>query len=95
MRLLVIVTLLVCVSTALVGPTTFFGLLVAHLAYRVVGTHRHVVTLPAAAGCAVLCLVAGQLVFEQVLGFSGSLSIIVEFLGGIMFITMFLRRSRS
>ena len=90
-----IVTLLVCVSTALVGPTTFFGLLVAHLAYRVVGTHRHVVTLPAAAGCAVLCLVAGQLVFEQVLGFSGSLSIIVEFLGGIMFITMFLRRSRS
>src|SRR5699024_414349 len=47
-QLLIMVTVLVSVSTALVGPITFFGLLVANLAYLVSGTNRHAVTLPMA-----------------------------------------------
>ncbi len=89
---LTVVIVLVSTSTALVGPTTFLGLLVAHLAYRAAGTHRHAVTVPAATLVAVITLVGGQLVLERVLGFSGSLSIVVEFAGGLVFLLLFLRR---
>lgn len=89
------VALLVATATALVGPTSFFGLLVAHLAYRLVGSTKHEHTLPAAALAAVVCLVGGQLLFERVLGFEGSLSMVVEFLGGILFIALLLGRSRA
>lgn len=81
---MVFVSLLVAVSTALVGPTSFFGLLVAHLAYRVMGTGRHAFTIPAAALASVIALAGGQLLFERLLGFEGSLSMVVEFVGGIV-----------
>lgn len=91
--ILVLVTVLVSVSTALVGPVTFFGLLVANLAYQVAGTSRHAVVLPVAVLLATICLVGGQLVLERVFSFNTALSIIIEFLGGITFIALILRRT--
>lgn len=93
MRVLVLVAVLVSVSTALVGPTTFFGLLVAHLAYQLMPAARHAVTIPAASLCALIALIGGQVIFEEILGFEGSLSMVVEFLGGIVFIILLCRRS--
>ncbi len=95
MQALAIVALLVGVATALVGPTLFFGLLVAHLAYAVLGTDRHAWTLPGAALSGVIALVGGQFLFERVLGLEGSLSMVVEFVGGLLFIGLILRRTRS
>lgn len=88
---LMIIAVLVSVSTALVGPVTFFGLLVSNLAYRLMNTHRHAFILPAAALVAVICLVMGQVIVEQLFGFSTSLSIVIEFFGGIVFIVLLLR----
>ena len=93
MRVLVMVSILVAVSTALVGPVTFFGLLVANLAYLLVDTHRHRLILPVAALVAVLVLMGGQLVLERLLGFNGALSIVIEFLGGIVFLIILVRRA--
>lgn len=95
MRLLVLIAVLVAVATALVGPTTFFGLLVAHLAYQLFSSQKHVVIVPAASLCALIALIGGQVVFERLLGFDGSLSIVVEFLGGIVFIVLLLRRASA
>lgn len=95
LRILLLVAVLVGTSTALVGPTMFFGLLVAHLGYRAVGGHRHAHTLPAVALVGVTTLVAGQLLFERVLGFEGSLSMVVEFVGGITFLVLLLRSTRA
>lgn len=92
---LVLVALLVGTSTALVGPTMFFGLLVAHLTYRVVGTHHHAFTVPAVGFAGIITLVGGQLLFERILGFEGSLSMVVEFVGGITFLVLLLRSSRA
>jgi iron complex transport system permease protein len=77
---------LVSVSTALVGPVTFFGLLVANLAYLLmpVATHRHV--LPAAVLIAFIALVFGQTVLERALGYNTALAIVIEFAGGLFFI---------
>lgn len=90
---LMMVAILVSVSTALVGPVTFFGLLVAHLAYQIAGTHRHLFVLPAAALLAVICLVGGQLVLERVFAFDTALSIVIEFAGGIVFLALLIRGS--
>ncbi|WP_199849786.1 iron chelate uptake ABC transporter family permease subunit [Blastococcus sp. Marseille-P5729] len=95
MRLLVLIAILVAVATALVGPTTFFGLLVAHLAYQFFSSQKHAVIVPAASLCALIALIGGQVVFERILGFQGSLSMVVEFLGGIVFIVLLLRRASA
>ncbi|PIO98083.1 iron chelate uptake ABC transporter family permease subunit [Pleomorphomonas carboxyditropha] len=92
-RILVLVTLLVSVSTALVGPVTFFGLLVANLAYMLVPDARHTRTLPAAVLVAVICLVGGQMLLERVLDYSTALSIVIEFAGGLFFILFLLREA--
>lgn len=88
------VALLVAVSTALVGPVLFFGLLVSALAYRLFATPYHAVLLPAAALIAALILVAGQTLFERAFSFAGTLSIIIEGAGGIVFLTLLLSRKR-
>lgn len=92
MRLLVLIAILVSVATALVGPVTFFGLLVANLAYQVMGSDKHRLTLPAAALIACIFLVGGQFILERVFSFNSALSVVVEFLGGLMFIALLLRR---
>lgn len=88
---LVLVAILVSVSTALVGPVTFFGLLVANLAYLLAGTHKHRFVLPVAVLIAIICLVGGQLILERVFAFDTALSIIIEFLGGIVFLVLLIR----
>ena len=92
MQLFTIVSIMVAASTALVGPILFFGLIVANLAYSVTGSFRHVWTLPASVLLGVLCLLGGQLVLERLLGFGGSLSVIIEFAGGIFFLFLVLRK---
>lgn len=91
MIILALVSVLVSVSTALVGPITFFGLLVASLAHLIMGSSRHRHILPAAALLSVICLVGGQTVLERVFSFNTALSIIIEFAGGVVFILLLLR----
>ncbi|MGQ4494491.1 iron chelate uptake ABC transporter family permease subunit [Dermabacteraceae bacterium P13115] len=93
LEVLVSVSLLVSAATALTGPTLFFGLLIAHLGYLAMGTNRHVYTLPAAALCGLISLVGGQLILEQLLDFATLLSVVINFAGGVLFITLLLRRS--
>lgn len=91
MIVLMIVTVLVSVSAALVGPVTFFGLLIANLAYVVMPTGKHRYVLPAAVLLAIVCLVGGQTILERVFAFDTALSIVVEFAGGLFFILYLLR----
>ncbi|GAB94729.1 putative iron-siderophore ABC transporter permease protein [Kineosphaera limosa NBRC 100340] len=93
LRVLLVVVLLVAVSTALVGPTMFFGLIAAHLGYQAVGSYRHRFALPAAALVGALVLVGGQTALDRLLHLDLNLAIIVEFVGGLLFITLLLRRS--
>lgn len=89
---LFLVAILVSVSTALVGPVSFFGLLVSGMTYEYTKTYKHSILIPAAFLIAALSLVLGQVVFEHILGLKGVLSVVIEFLGGIVFIFFLLRR---
>lgn len=86
--LMLLTAMLVAVSTALVGPIMFFGLLVSALTYQWFQTPHHRVLLPAAALVATVILVFGQLVFERYLGMAGSLSMVIEGLGGVLFLAL-------
>ncbi|GEO12443.1 iron chelate uptake ABC transporter family permease subunit [Microvirga aerophila] len=88
---LVLVAVLVSVSTALVGPVTFFGLLVASLAYQIAGSHKHALVLPVATLLAIVCLVGGQFVLERIFAFDTALSIVIDFVGGIVFLALLIR----
>ncbi|MDQ0063606.1 iron chelate uptake ABC transporter family permease subunit [Paenibacillus harenae] len=94
-RMLICVAVLVATSTALVGPITFLGLLVANVAYRVVGTYRHSTVLPAAILISVASLIGGQLVVERIFTFSTSLSVILNFIGGGYFLILMLKEDKT
>lgn len=88
---LALVSLLVAVSTALVGPVAFFGLIVAGLTHGLARSSRHRVMLPAAALIAAIILVGGQFLFERILGQQATLSVVVEFAGGLFFLYLLIR----
>lgn len=90
--MLIVIALLIAFSTALVGPLTFYGFLVALLAYQLAGSYRHAVVLPMAFLLGVLTLVVGQFLLQHVFSAAGYLNIIIEFVGGILFLVVLLRK---
>ncbi|MCG8709037.1 iron chelate uptake ABC transporter family permease subunit [Brenneria sp. 4F2] len=90
--ILLLVSVLVAISTALVGPLTFLGFMVANLAYLMVGSSQHRFLLPAAFLLGIVALVGGQLVLEHLLNMSGALSVVIEFIGGSLFILLLLKK---
>lgn len=88
LRLLIVIAVLVATATAFVGPVTFLGLLVCAITNRVSNNMNHSERLILVSLVAMLCLVLGQVVFEQVLNLAGVLSVVIEFVGGIVFLLM-------
>ena len=91
---LAVIAVLVSVSTALVRPVAFLGLLVALLAYQLTGTFRHRNTALAAGIIAIIALVGGQFLHEELPGSATRLSVIISFVGGGYLILLLLRESR-
>ncbi len=89
LHVIIAISAMVAASTALVGPVTFLGLIVANLAYGAVG-HRHVRSIPAAIAIGALALVGGQLILDRVLGFATELPVVIEFVGGVFFLILIL-----
>ncbi|WP_055106195.1 iron chelate uptake ABC transporter family permease subunit [Paenibacillus ihumii] len=94
-RMLIVVAILISISTALVGPITFLGLLVANVAYQFLNTYRHKQLIAGASLISIIALVGGQLVVERVFTFSTSLSVIINFIGGVYFIYLLLKENKS
>jgi iron complex transport system permease protein len=90
-----LLSVLVAVSTALVGPITFLGLLASALARELIPDHRHRLILPAAALLGAVILIAGQFLFERLLGLQSTLAVVVELFGGAAFLVLVLRRRAS
>ncbi|MEC1720033.1 iron chelate uptake ABC transporter family permease subunit [Schinkia azotoformans] len=85
-RLLIIISVLVSVSTALVGPITFLGLLVVNVAHEFLKTYRHSQLILGSIFISIIALVGGQLLVERVFTFSTTISVIINFIGGVYFI---------
>ncbi|WP_194784627.1 iron chelate uptake ABC transporter family permease subunit [Actinomyces haliotis] len=91
---LVLVSVLMAVSTALVGPMTFLGFLVATLTYQASDTYDHRYLFPMSVSLALLVLTGSYLLMKHVLGAQGVVSIIIELVGGVTFLVAVLRKGR-
>lgn len=94
-QFLIIIAVLVSISTALVGPITFLGLLVVNVTYEFMKTYRHRYLLTGSLLISIITLVGGQLIVEKVFTFTTTLSVIINFVGGVYFIYLLLKGSRT
>jgi len=90
-NVLLLSAVLVSVSTALVGPILFFGLLVTNLTREWFTTYQHKTLLIACSALSVFALLAGQWLIEKVFEFQTTLSVVINFIGGIYFLSLILR----
>ncbi|ABS20718.1 iron chelate uptake ABC transporter family permease subunit [Bacillus cytotoxicus] len=94
-KLLIVIAILVSISTALVGPITFLGLLVVNVAREFLYTYKHKYLIMGSIFISIIALVGGQLIVERVFEFNTTLSVIVNFVGGVYFIYLLLKESKS
>lgn len=95
MNILILSSVLIATATALVGPITFLGLIVANLAYQYFVTYKHSTLILGASLISIIALVGGQFLVEHILDLRTTLSVIINFIGGIYFIYLLLKESRS
>ena len=93
-KMLVAVSILVSVSTALVGPITFLGILVTNLAYQMLKDYRHRIIIPTAILISLVALIGGQFLVERVFEFNTTIGVIINFIGGLYFIYILLKEER-
>lgn len=93
-RLLLGVTICIAVATAMVGPISFLGLIIANLSRQLLQTFRHGQLILGSAMFGTIVLVAGQLIVEHVFTYSIPVSVFITVGGGIYFLYLLLTRRR-
>ncbi|NLB19721.1 MAG: iron chelate uptake ABC transporter family permease subunit [Clostridium sp.] len=86
--------ILISVSTALVGPITFLGILVTNLSRELLKTYKHKELFLGATLVSGIALIYGQLLVERVFTFSAPISVLINFVGGAYFIYLLLKESK-
>ena len=95
LQVLVLIAVLVSVSTAFVGPIAFLGLIVVSIARAIHRTAKHGELLVAAALVSIIVLVGGQTVLERMLGLITPVGVVIDLLGGLVFIILILKGMRA
>ena len=91
-RLLLGVTLFIAVATAMVGPISFLGLILANLSRQLLKTYKHSFLMLGSALFGIIVLVGGQLIVDQVFTYSVPISVFITVGGGIYFLYLLLTR---
>lgn len=93
-KMLTFVSILVSVATALVGPITFLGILVVNLTHELTKSYKYNLLIPVSILISIIALVGGQFILERLLNFGGTISIIINFVGGLYFIRLLLKEGK-
>ena len=91
-RLLLGVTLCIAVATAMVGPISFLGLIIANLSRQLLRTYRHWQLVLGSAFFGMIVLVFGQLLVEHAFSYAIPVSVFITVGGGIYFLYLLLAR---
>ena len=94
-RLLLGVTLCIAVATAMVGPISFLGLIIANLARQFLKTYRHPQLILGSALFGMIVLVGGQLLVEHVFTYSIPVSVFITVGGGLYFLYLLLAAKKA
>ena len=91
-RLLLGVVLCIAIATAMVGPISFLGLIIANLARQMLKTHKHSHLIVGSALMGMLAIIAGQLVSQHVFSYAVPISTFITIGGGIYFLYLLLSK---
>ncbi len=94
-RLLLGVTLYIAVATAMVGPISFLGLIIANLARQLMKTYRHTSLITAAFLIGAIVLVGGQIIVEHIYSYSVPISVFITVGGGLYFLYLLFQQRRA
>lgn len=94
-RLLLAVTLCISVATAMVGPISFLGLIIANLSRQMLKTYRHTQLILGSALFGTIGLILGQLIVERVFVYAIPVSVFITVGGGIYFLYLLLAGKRA
>lgn len=90
-QIMIVITVMIAISTALVGPVLFFGLITVSLTRELFNKFQHRFLIIASSLLAVFLLVTGQWLVEKVLTFQTTISVIINFAGGSYFLWLLLK----
>lgn len=93
-KLLLGVTLLIAIATAMVGPISFLGLIIANLSRQLFKTYRHTYLIIGSALIGMVTLLAGQALIERIFNFSANISAFINVGGGVYFLYLLLKNRR-
>ena len=93
-RLLIGVTLCIAVATAMVGPISFLGLIMANLARQFLKTFRHKQLILASTLFGMAILIGGELIVERVYHYAVPISVFIGVFGGVYFLYLLLTNKR-
>ncbi len=91
-KLLLGVVIYIAIATALVGPVSFIGLIIANVSRELLKTYRHRYLIMASMSIGIIVLIGGQLIVERVYHYSMPLSVFITVAGGIYFLYLLLRQ---
>ncbi|MGN0319494.1 MAG: iron chelate uptake ABC transporter family permease subunit [Lachnospira sp.] len=94
-RLLLAVTLCISVATAMVGPISFLGLIIANLSRQMLKTYRHMELILGSALLGMIGLIGGQLIVERVFVYAIPVSVFITVGGGIYFLYLLLAGKKA
>lgn len=94
-RLLLGVTLCIAVATAMVGPISFLGLIIANLSRQLLKTYRHSQLILGSAMFGMIVLVGGQLIVEHIFTYTIPISVFITVGGGLYFLYLLLTNRRA
>lgn len=90
-KLLLGVTLFISIATALVGPISFLGLIVANISRQLFKTYKHTYLMMGSALVGIIILLLGQIVIEHILNYSTTISVFINIIGGVYFLYLILK----
>lgn len=91
---LIAVAILISISTALVGPMTFYGFLVATLTYELAKTYDHKYLLLMAILLAFVILTGSYFIMNHIFNANGVVSVLIELIGGIAFLMLIFKEEK-
>lgn len=91
-RLLLGVTLAIAVATAVVGPISFMGLIIANLSRQFLRTYRHSQLVAGSVLFGMIILIFGQMIVEHVYSYAIPISVFITVGGGVYFLYLLLTR---
>nr|WP_276940002.1 iron chelate uptake ABC transporter family permease subunit [Helcococcus sueciensis] len=89
------VSILMSVSTALIGPMNFFGFLTVSICYEISKTYDHKYLFLMAIFLAYFIITLAYFVMNHIFNANGVVSILIELVGGLYFLYIVLRKGRK